>query len=55
MAMEGSKERRYFQAVAGDRKQKGELFGFKNLWPLRKPGQPGLNLTMDILMVCLRA
>ena len=51
MALEGSKERRYFQGVAGDRTQKGELFGYNNLWPLRKPGQPGLNLTLDLLKV----
>ena len=51
MTMEGNRERRYFTAVAGDRNQKGELFGCSNLFPLRKPGQPGLNLTLDILKV----
>ena len=51
MTMEGNRERRYFTAVAGDRNQKGELFGYSNLFPLRKPGQPGLNLTLDILKV----
>ena len=51
MTMEGNRERRYFTAVAGDKNQKGELFGYNNLFPLRKPGQPGLNLTMDILKV----
>ena len=53
MAMEGNRERRYFTAVAGDRNQQGELFGYRNLFPLRKPGQPGLNLTIDILKVIL--
>ena len=51
MTMEGNRERRYFTAVAGDKNQKGELFGWNNLLPLRKPGQPGLNLTLDILKV----
>ena len=51
MTLEGNRERRYFTAVAGDRSQKGELFGYNNLFPLRKPGQPGLNLTLDILKV----
>ena len=51
MTMEGNRERRYFTAVAGDKNQKGELFGYSNLFPLRKPGQPGLNLTLDILKV----
>ena len=53
MAMEGSRERRYFTAVAGDKTQQGELFGYCNLFPLRRPGQPGYNLTMDILRVCM--
>ena len=51
MTMEGNRERRYFTAVAGDKNQKGELFGCSNLFPLRKPGQPGLSLTLDILKV----
>ena len=48
MAMEGSKERRYFSAVAGDRRQQGELFGYVNLFKMQRPGS---NLTLDILKV----
>ncbi len=49
-AMEGSKERRYFTAVAGDKTQQGELFGYANLIALRKPGSSS-NLTLDLLKV----
>lgn len=46
MTFDGSKEKRYFTAVAGDSTQQGELFGVKNLFqPLRKE----TSLTIDIL------
>ena len=48
MTMEGSRERRYFSAVAGDRRQQGELFGYANLFKMQRPGS---NLTLDILKV----
>jgi len=48
MTMEGSRERRYFSAVAGDRTQQGELFGYANLFQMRRPGS---NLALDILKV----
>ncbi len=51
--MEGSKERRYFTAVAGDKTQQGELFGYANLIALRKPGSSS-NLTLDLLKVCFQ-
>ena len=51
MALEGSKERRDFQGVAGDQDQKGELFGYNNLWPLGKPNHPAFNLTISLLNV----
>ena len=48
MTFDGSKEKRYFTAVAGDSTQQGELFGVKNLFqPLRKE----TSLTIDILKV----
>ena len=50
MAMEGSRERRYFSAVAGDKRQQGELFGYANLFKVHRPGS---NLTLDILKVNL--
>jgi len=36
--VEKSKERRYFTGVAGDKHQKGELFGCQNLFQLRTKG-----------------
>ncbi|EDV23386.1 uncharacterized protein TRIADDRAFT_11949, partial [Trichoplax adhaerens] len=48
VAMQNSKERRYFTGVADDKEQHGELFGIENLFSLRRRG---VSLAEDIIKV----